>query len=303
MKKVLVSGGHGFVGQKLVPFLREKGFDVFAPTTSILDITDLDSCKKVVEEFAPDHIYHLAGVSYVPEAEKDFSKAIDINVAGTDNLCRACIGLKQKPIFLFVSSADVYGPVEEMPITEKTPLNTTSNYGFTKRFAEILVSKWHKNGVINARIARPFNHLGTGQDSRFVVSSFATQISELKQQCGGTIKVGNLEAAKDFSDVHDIINGYYLFVSADDKTLFSAVSLEYSCPLLVFCSGKPVTIAKILDDMIASSGVPVKIEIDKERWRPNEVISYYGNAQLSKECLQWSTTITLDKTLSSIFQR
>ena len=159
--RALVIGAAGFVGNYLVKHLLEQGDEVYAgtlsesvellpDTTFKVDITDALSTGELIQRSKPQVIYHLAGISFVPEAESDFERTLRVNVAGTANVLRQAHLLSKEISVLFISSAEVYGQIKpaELPIKEDTPLRPANNYSLSKRMAELVVERYARQGAL-----------------------------------------------------------------------------------------------------------------------------------------------------------
>ena len=301
--KVLVTGACGFVGGYLIRHLLESGDTVLGGalgeivdkvpdcTYEKLDVCNSEECSRVIGGFAPDIIYHLAGLAFVPEAEKNFDTTLSVNVAGLHNVMRVPYLLERKTTLLFVSSAEVYGnvPVEALPINETFPLKPLHNYSLSKVFGEMVAERYSRNGFIHSVIARPFNHIGPGQNYRFVTSDFAMQLAKIAHGLmPPVIQVGNLDAKRDFSDVRDIVKGYRL-------------AATQGAGIYNFGSGKAVSIQGILDTLITISGLSIKVERDSERMRPSEIPIVYGDATKAKTELGWLPEHSLEETLGLLY--
>ena len=326
MQKLLITGASGFVGEHLLrelagsnknPNLQVLCVDRTLPVERaqklntdklqlkrlVLEITDALGCEKVVDEFAPDACIHLAGVAFGPEAERDFAKVITINVAGTFNICRALSKYAEREnknvAFLHVSSAEVYGRPESLPVTHTSAVLPNNAYGLTKLQSELVVQQAHRNGSLCCAIARPFNHLGRGQNEQFVAPAFAKQIAEIEKGISpAVLSVGNLEAERDFCDVRDVVRGY---VSAIQWLVAQSSKIESELPeIFVFCSGKPVPVKKILSTFQDLSKVHFTVEADPKRMRPAEVPQVYGSYENAKQLLGWYPKIELTATLRDV---
>jgi len=314
--RALITGGYGFVGRHLANYLASCGDDVavtYLPTAQkgapestaletpfpriaqsiALDVTDRGSVFQLISLAQPDAIYHLAGRTFVPEAETDFQAVLDANLNGTLNVLEAVANHSPKTKVLTVSSAEVYGDPwpGSLPYTESSVLRPASNYGVTKAAADLMAFKFaFRNGVDVVR-ARPFPHIGPGQSDKFAISSFAKQVAEIKLgRREAVIKVGNLEAKRDYSDVSDIVRGYR------DALLNGKRGEAYN-----LCSGQSVEIGDLLKRIIKIGEVEAEVEVDPDRVRPIEVPDLYGSYQKAQKDFGWRPRIDLDGTLSSIF--
>jgi len=298
--KALVTGACGFVGGYLTDHLVKSGDDVFGTVlredprfnfkSKYVDIQNMESVYSVISSFRPEVVYHLAGMAFVPEAENNFEIALRVNVLGTHNVFQACHligGIK----VVYISSAEVYGKVLELdlPITEKTQINPANNYSLSKAMAELSAERYSQFGRVSSVIVRPFNHLGPGQNDRFVAASFARQLAKIahKKQ-PAVISVGNLEAKRDFSDVRDIVKGYRL-AALKGTGIYN------------FGSGTYTSVQNILDSLIKISGCSVTIAEDAARMRPSEVKIVYGSNDKAIKELGWKPEIKLEETLKAVY--
>ena len=299
--RVLVTGASGFVGEYLVQHLLDAGDEVLGTTMPGLpykevsgcsykscDVTNADEITKIISDYKPDAVYHLAAIAFVPEAEKDFSKTLVINVGGVSNVAKASSEIGAK--LLFISSSDIYGKIDSLPITEETPLRPANNYSLSKLMGELVVERYERTSGLRAVIARPFNHIGPRQNDRFVVANFAMQLAKISLgREPAVMKVGNLSAKRDFSDVRDIVKAYRAAI-VSGKGIYN------------FCSGKAVSIQAILDELIEISGLEVRIEHDPARMRPSDTPEHYGSYEKAKRELGWSPSYSLRQSLEDIYQ-
>lgn len=298
--RALVTGAFGFAGLHLLQHLESSGDNILAasleappsglkcPTTAI-DVTSIESCLKCIGDFKPEVIYHLAGMAFAPDAEKDFNKALLVNTGGTFNVLRACTELKLKTKVIVVSSSEVYGKLTEadLPVSELSPAYPTHSYGLSKATVELVAKRFERE--VNSVVVRAFNHIGPGQRPDFVVSSFAKQLAEISLgKSEPVIRVGNLDAKRDFTDVRDIVRGYRLAAQKGEGTIN-------------LCSGQAVAIQTVLDELIKVSGLKVKVEKDPTRMRPSEMPILYGSYSKAETTLGWKPVVPLQKSLTDAF--
>jgi GDP-4-dehydro-6-deoxy-D-mannose reductase len=301
--RVLVTGASGFVGLHLCEHLNEAGDTVlgtrntssqhtFSFESTTLDITDQQAVAKLITTYRPQVVYHLAGMAFVPEAEEHFNRALLVNGGGTHHVVRACHLLDEGIKVVVISSAEVYGRVrgEMLPISESTPVVPANNYSLTKLVGEEAALRYARYGKVKVVIARPFNHIGPGQSEKFVASSFAKQLADIARGViPPVLRVGNLEARRDFSDVRDIVRGYRL----------AAVHGE---GIYNFCSGRSVSIRSILDSLISISGVSMTVEQDPLRMRAADIPELVGSYAKAERDLGWKPQYQLEDTLSEMFK-
>lgn len=314
--RALITGGTGFVGRHLAKYLVSCGDDVAVtclpskaerPTgsgddtdvplprqtqTLVLDVTDRKAVSEVVALLRPDAIYHLAARTFVPEGESEPTLFYQTNLQGTLNLLDAVQEHSKETRVLFVSSAEVYGEPRTagQALTELSELRPASTYGVTKAAAELACFKYFgRNGLHIVRI-RPFPHIGPGQSPVFAISGFAKQIAEIKLgKSDPAIKVGNLEARRDYTDVLDIVRGY-------------REALENGKPGEVYnlCSGGSIGIGEMLQMLIARSGVEAEISIDPSRVRPVDVPELYGSFQKAQKDFGWRPRVEREASLDAL---
>ncbi|NMC62598.1 MAG: NAD-dependent epimerase/dehydratase family protein [SAR324 cluster bacterium] len=298
----LVTGAAGFVGQHLISHLRECGDEVLATdllmprsnlgcSAQMLDICDPDACAKVLNSFKPEVIYHLAGMAFVPDAEANFEKALRANVLGTSIIYRMCHLLELRCKIVLISSAEVYGVIQaqDLPITELTPLRPMNNYSLSKAMGELVAARYERTGCPRSVIIRPFNHIGPGQNIKFVSSAFAAQLARIaKGKSSNVVEVGNLEAKRDFCDVRDIVRAYRL-------------AAENGEGVYNLCSGQAVAIQSLLDQLIEISKTKVKIVQNPDRMRGPEIPVLYGSYEKAQRELGWTPRYSLAESLSDIF--
>ena len=309
--KALITGISGFAGSYLAELLIKKGYEVFGTffdksTFSNLngfvnkikiyrcDIRNYDALKNVIEDVKPDEIYHLAAISFVPTSLKDPKLTFDTNLYGTLNLYQAVIDLKMNPMILFIGSADEYGIVNEndLPIKEECPLNPMNPYSISKASADFLSFFYFKNYSLNIIRVRPFNHIGPKQSPEFVASNFAKQIAEIEKGLREPIiKVGNLESKKDFTDVRDMVRGYWL-------------ALDKGEPGKVYniCSERAIQIKGLLNHLLELSLRKVEIIKDPKRMRPSDIPILQGDSSKFRRRSGWKPEMLLDKTLKDILE-
>jgi GDP-4-dehydro-6-deoxy-D-mannose reductase len=305
--RCLVTGACGFVGGYLMRHLADSGDAVlgtlnpslaktadsgrFPFESRELDISDPQACAKVVAEFKPEVVFHLAGLSFVPDSETDFRKALLVNVGGAQNIYRVCHLLQAGIKVVLVSSGEVYGRVQpkDLPLTELSRVDPANNYSLTKVMSEMVAHRFDQHGFVTSVIARPFNHIGPGQDSRFAASSFALQLAKIAAgESGPTIQVGNLDAKRDFSDVRDMVRAYRL-AAARGQGIYN------------LGSAKSYSISYLLTKLIEISGVKVKVANDPARMRPSEVPEIVSDCGKAQRELGWQTEISLEQTLTDIY--
>lgn len=305
--KVLITGAGGFVGRHLVAALAqsEPGADIILTgrrgaldphlgEIAELDVTDATAVGDAIARFAPDRVVHLAGLAAPAEAARDRDAAWRINLGGTLTVARAILTWAPACGLLFAGSGHVYGgsAASGEPMTEDTPLAPLDDYAASKAAADLALNALAGEGLRCLRF-RPFNHIGPGQREAFVLPAFGLQIARIEAGLGpAVLKVGNLDAERDFLDARDVAVAYARGIGALDRLPAGLV--------LNLASGVPRRIGDLLNRMLASSRVPIEIETDRERLRPADIPRIVGDAARAREALGWSPEHAIEDTISDI---
>jgi GDP-4-dehydro-6-deoxy-D-mannose reductase len=298
--KILVTGASGFVGRWLIPELEAAGHDpIGAPPSSQLEITDPSAVTAVVERASPDAVAHLAGLSYGPDARHDPDRAFAVNEGGT-RAVMAAAAARRTPV-LVVSSAEVYGSPApaDIPLRETAPLHAEQPYGRSKVAQERVALESAVAGGPPVVIVRPFNHTGPGQRPEFVVPALAQRIIAARQRGDRTIRAGNVDVLRDFSDVRDVVRAYRLILEA-----MGSGGLGAGPHLRTYniASGRAIAIREIAEAFAALAGIEIEITVDPDLVRESDPREIRGDASLIANELGWSPSIPFDITLNDVFE-
>lgn len=258
------------------------------------DLRDATSVKALLGRVRPEKIFHLAAQSYVPSSWNAPAESLTTNVLGQLNIFEAIRELEIEPWIQVACSSEEYGLVheDELPIKETNPLRPLSPYAVSKIGQDFLGYQYHKSFGFKVVRTRAFNHDGPRRGEVFVSSNFAKQLIEVeKGKKPAVLQVGNLEARRDFTDVRDVVRGYWL---ATERCEAGEV---YN-----ICSGKAYSIQEVLDRLIELSGVQVKVETDPSRLRPSDVPVLLGDCTKFKKATGWEPEIPYDKTLADMLE-
>ena len=306
--RVVVTGATGFVWGHLIEFLlKHTKAQVYAAKRRRsepspmetrfngrvqwveMDVTDAHNVLSTVRSIRPTHIFHLAAQSFVPTSWQSPSETLMINAIGTVNVLEAVKSLDLGTRIQIAGSSEEYGYVrpDELPITEQNPLRPLSPYGVSKVAADLSGQQYHRSFGLHVTTTRAFNHTGPGRGEVFVESSFSKQIAAIEQGIQKpVIRVGNLDATRDFSDVRDIVRAYWL-------------ALERGTPGEVYniCSGKALRIRELLETLLALSTVKsIQVKPDPERMRPSDVLVLLGDCSKFRRETGWKPEISPERT-------
>jgi len=301
-RRALVTGAEGFVGRGLCTHLAAQGWqvrgcDVRVPPGAaarlVCDITDREQVAQMLDWCAPlSHVFHLAAVTFVPEAIRNPVAAIEVNLQGTIRLMEAVRSRQPETRFLYVGSADVYGPPQALPIAESHRLDPANPYAISKAAADQYCAFLHESAGADIIRMRPFNHSGPGQSEQFVLSSFAQQVAQIEAgHIPATLRVGNLSAARDFSHVRDVVRAY------ECAALEGHAGEAYNV-----CSGRAQSIQEVLEKFLALSTADIRVEVDPARLRPVDVPEVYGSHEKLTAHTGWKPEIPFETLLAELLE-
>jgi GDP-4-dehydro-6-deoxy-D-mannose reductase len=301
MKRVLVTGANGFVGNHLLRELSANGIETIAiagkhgTRIKSADIDehitlDLNNPKSVdqINFNDVDAIIHLAGLAAVGPSFDNPMEYIKVNMGIEVNLFETALAQNAKPKFLIVSSGSIYDPRASLPLTETSSLLPNSPYAVSKMGQEQMARYYQERGF-ECIIARPFNHIGPGQNLGFIVPDLAKQVIDFEKGLAKEVLVGNLDAKRDYTDVRDITRAYRLL-------------LEKGVPGETYniCSGTSLSGRQILSSITKAADCKPNIVEDKAKMRPSDAPIIYGSYQKLTIDTGWKPKITLDETIRDV---
>jgi len=286
--KVLVTGSKGFVGSRLIPRLEAAGHGVLGFDQDTVDVTEAEAVAKIVQQFAPEAVLHLAAVAFVPDASRDPGLAHRVNVGGTRSVIEALEAHAAGARLLLVGSGEQYPALAPgaPPLTESMALEPKGPYATTKTAAEELGQRAAEKGLDVVRV-RAFNHTGPGQAPLFVAPDFARQLALIEAGAQDPMRVGNLESVRDFLHVDDVIDAYMRLLDP-----------EVPADVYNVASGQGTRIGELLESLARLAGVEPQVEADEDRWRPAD--SRVGDPRRLERATGWRPQRALDATLSEL---
>ena len=305
MKKILVTGGTGFIGSHLSEALVKSGysvrvFDRYNPNYNLGnlenskykskidfvfgDIRDYDSVVKAVKNC--DIIFHLAALIGIPYSYHSPSAYIKTNIEGTYNILEAAKNLKTKKIFI-TSTSEVYGSAKYLPIDEEHPLQPQSPYSASKISADALSIAYFNSFDLPVNILRPFNTYGPRQSQRAIIPSLIKQILKIEKK--GKIFVGNVHPRREFNFVEDVCAAF-----------LNAMKLKKYGQIINIGNGYDISIKQLINIISIIMNKKVEIKISKKRKRPqkSEVKRLSSSTRKTKKLLNWKPKYSNYKGLS-----
>ncbi|MCX7785721.1 MAG: GDP-mannose 4,6-dehydratase [candidate division WOR-3 bacterium] len=299
MKKVLITGIEGFVGNYLAGYLQSLGYDIYGTYWAIpqktnykiyyCDIRNYSEILRVIKTIRPQIIFHLAAQSSVSQAEKNLKDTFAINTMGTLNVLESIRETKIRPRVIYISSCEVYGR-SARKLTERMPPNPVSFYALSKLCAEKICLYYVSQYNLDIVILRPFSHTAPGQAEHFIFPSIAKRIAEIEVgKRKPVLQVGNINVKRDYLDVSDVIRAYYL-----------AMKKGKTGEIYNITSGKPYTIKECIAFLLKLSKKKIKITTIKSLIRANDIPILTGSAQKFSQLTGWKPEVSFYTTLADL---
>jgi GDP-4-dehydro-6-deoxy-D-mannose reductase len=308
---VLVTGGAGFAAghlldrlsapgpagapaPRLVAWHRPGGHPPPSGTAGVtwrgVDLLDDAAVAAAIAADPPDQVYHLAGATHQGKSFAQPTDVLRVNAMGTDHLLRGLAAHAPRARVLVTSTGFVYQPNDTEALAEDAPLRPASPYALSKLAQEMIARHAGATTSVDVILCRPFNHLGPRQSADYFAPNFARQIAAIARgQAAPVMKVGNLTARRDLSDVRDVVRAYVAL-------------MERGVPGEVYnvCSGRAVAVRDVLDGLIALSGVRVDVQVAPELLRPVDQPLLLGSREKIGAAAGWAPAIPLETTLRDL---
>ena len=314
--RFFVTGISGFAGRHLTAHLLEGGHRVSGiarqdsaldelrgrlagPFASVAidacDIRDRAGLRAALDRARPDGVFHLAAVTFVPKTIERPELAYEVNFLGTVELLSAVRDVASRARVVLVTTGEIYGAVDpdrDLPIVETQPLRPLSPYSVSKAAADLAGFQAFWSQSLDVVRARPFNHTGPGQPAEFVCSEFARALVAAEAGTGpATLRVGNLDVERDFSDVRDIVRGY---VALFEK---GAGGEAYN-----LASGTATPVRTVLEELRSLARASVAVEPDPRKQRLREIPRIAGSIDKIAKTTAWRPAIPLRQTLADLME-
>jgi GDPmannose 4,6-dehydratase len=326
MKKALITGITGQDGAYLTRNLVDRGYQVLGLVRNnanpgskdklkwifkgkippevqfeYSDLTDATSVCRSLDAFAPDEVYNLAAQSHVGVSFKSPGSTAHINAMGVLNILEACRNARSMPKFYQAATSEMFGKVQEVPQTEKTPFYPRSPYGVAKLFGYWLTVNYRESYGLFGCNGILFNHESPLRGEEFVTRKITKAIGEIVFGRQEFVELGNLDAKRDWGHARDYVQAMYLMLQQDAPG-------DY-----VVATGKQTSVRKFCEMAFDAAGIPIEwqgegldevgycrkldktvIRINREFYRPAEVDSLLGDSLKAKKQLGWEIYSSLE---------
>lgn len=258
------------------------------------DLRDSLSMFNAVEQSRPDYVFHLAAQSYPKTSFEAPIETYDTNVEGTSRLLEAIKRHVPDAVVHVCASSEVFGrvPREKLPINEECTFHPASPYAISKVGTDLIGRFYGEAYGMKVMTTRMFTHTGPRRGDVFAESSFAKQIALIEANIiPPSIKVGNLESLRTFSDVRDAVRAYFMLVTVNPTPAgYYNIGGEYTC-----------TIREMLDHLIGLSTVEgIRVEVDPERLRPIDADLQVPDTRKFRKHTGWKPEITFEQTMEDL---
>jgi len=283
---ILLTGAKGFIGSYLSAYLEENDHQVVGDREVMLyfDIRNREMVHQLIADLKPEVIFHLAAQSSVPRSWREPQLTFEANVVGTSHLLEEVRDHAPNAGVILACSSSEYGGHPD-PMTEDHPLRPLSPYAVSKAAMDLLGYSYFKSYGLDIIRARIFGTIGPGKRGD-VVSDFAHRIASGESP----IRVGNLDAARDLTDVRDTVKGLAILMEKGER------GEAYN-----ICRGWSYTIRDILESMITLYDIKADVIVDPDLFRPvDEPVIVGDNSKI--RALGWEPEIPMRKTLEDVLQ-
>jgi GDP-4-dehydro-6-deoxy-D-mannose reductase len=308
--RILITGAGGFAGRHLLNHLitQQPTATLFgtvyklekqhqlpdAVKTVAIDLRDESAVYQMLADIRPDVIYHLAAQSSPSRALDSIWSTLETNIRSQLNLFESCIRLNLTPRILITTSGEIYrcDAPDLIPLNEDVELLPESPYALSKIMQDLMGLQYFISHQMPIIRARPFNHTGPGQAASFVAPDFALQIARIEANLQEPImKVGNLSAKRDFSDVRDVVRAYALLIEK------GKAGEAYN-----IASNTAHSIQYILNTLLSFTNVNIDVHLDTAKLRPVDIPLKQGDYSRLQQLTGWQPMIPLETTLRDLLE-
>ena len=287
--RALITGAGGFAGGHLAAHCRASGDDVVeASRRSGTDLRDAGAARAAVADARPDVVYHLAARAHVGESWEDPARFVSDNVGMALNVLEAVRAEAPAATVVAVSSGELYGAPETLPVGEDAPLRPQNPYAVSKTSADLLAGLYADAHGLRVIRPRAFNHAGPGQEPIYAIASFSRQAAEAAERGEDPIRfrTGNPDTRRDYTDVRDVVRAYRLLAERAEPGVYNV------------CTGRSTSASELLAMLAAAAGAGLDHEVDPELVRAHEVMEVRGDPGRLRAATGWEAEIPLERTLA-----
>jgi GDP-4-dehydro-6-deoxy-D-mannose reductase len=306
-RRVLITGGSGFVGQWLSRVMLQQGWSVFAGTVEgppsdgvlsqpqvnavhwiPLDVTSDTDIARAVGKSAPEYVVHLAAIASPPEANASPVRAFEVNSLGAVRLLHALASAKSANVrVLVIGSAEQYG-AQDGVISETAPLCPLGTYASSKAAQEIIALQIFRSMRLQVICTRSFNHSGLGHGEHYLLPALVRRARTLPR-AGGTLQIGNGSPIRDYLHVADVVHAYVLL-------------LEKGAPGEVYnvCSGVGISVRELAERVLSRLGITADISTDPALVRPMDLPRLVGDNRKLQRATSWKPERSIDDVIDDL---
>jgi GDP-4-dehydro-6-deoxy-D-mannose reductase len=285
--RAFVTGGAGFAGRHLLELLP----GAVAPSREQLELLDAAAVRAAVRDSAPETVWHLAALASVGRSWEAPAETISENVTMTANLLEAIRLEAPGATVVLISSGEIYGPPERLPVDEDARLRPQNPYAVSKAACDLLGAQYADATGLRVVRLRPFNHSGPGQSDDYVIGTLTRQVAEAEAagRPEALVRTGNPDSARDFTDVRDVTRAY-------------AAAADLDAGAYNVASGRAVSVTELIELVRAAARIPVRHEVDPARVRAHDVPEVRGSADRLRAATGWTPEIPLERTVADTLE-
>ena len=303
MKRILITGGAGFIGSALIKELQQQAYEIFViddlsfGSRNFIDIKnanfykisllEYEGIKKIISRLNPQYVVHLAAIHFIPYCNKNPLIAVNVNIKGTINLLDSLRGLRNLKKLFFASSAAVY-PVYEKALKETCRPNPMDIYGLTKLTGEYLCREFYLRTKTPTIICRFFNAFGPNETNPHLIPEIQKQVNAGKR----IIKLGNLTPKRDFIHTFDMAQSVRLLLE----------KFRRGVDVFNLGSGSEYSVVEIVRAFERQVGEEIKIEVDSARVRRTERMHLLADISKLRKFINWTPQIGIDEGIKTLVE-
>jgi UDP-glucose 4-epimerase len=303
MKRILITGGAGFIGSAIIAELQKFNHDIYVidnlsfgnrkfisiPDDHFfnVDILHKQSIDEIIQKIDPHKIIHLAAIHFIPYCNQHPFESSNINIQGTINILKTAKKLSSLELVLFASTAAVY-PISDEAVKETNTLNPLDVYGLSKLTGEHLCNEFYLQTKIPTVICRFFNAFGPNETNPHLFPEIQQQINSGLR----TIKLGNLTPKRDFIHTYDMANAINLLIN------------KFTKGIDVFNLGRGIeySVTEIVDAFERQLGERIIIEVEPARVRKVERMHLLADITKLREFAGWEPKINIDEGIKTLIR-